>query len=153
MIIGAWLLRNEREAGYRGFSTISAYYTYCYQAASVLAVDEKVPYYKKQHDMGCPDRQIYLQNHPEQKGWDRGRIYSFMQKEGIKIILREPFTYFLIHVKGMFRTLVDPGVTEYLFLFKQYSWSRGCLVRYWTRACSPPSRALPKQRHFSFLSF
>ena len=45
----------------------------------------------------------------------------------MEIISREPVTYFIIHVKGMLRTLIDPGVTEYLILFKHYQWSGGLL--------------------------
>ena len=77
--------------------------------------------------MGCSDKKTYLQNYPEQTSWDRGKIYRFMGEEGMKIILREPVTYVLIHVKGMVRTLIDPGVTEYLIIFKHYAWRGGLL--------------------------
>ena len=127
LIIGLWQERNQRQADYSGFSSVSAYNLYCYQAASVRAIQEGVPYYKMQRSMGCPDKKIYLQNHPEQTSWDRGKIYRSMKREGLEIISREPVTYFLIHVKGMLRTLIDPGVTEYLILFKHYSWSGGLL--------------------------
>jgi hypothetical protein len=53
------------------------------------------------------------------------QIYRFMRNEGMRIILREPATYFLIHIKGMFRTAFDPGVTEYLFMFNKYSRHHG----------------------------
>lgn len=127
LIIGLWQLRNERQADYSGFSSVSDYNLYCYQAASVRAIQERVPYYEMQRSMGCPDKKIYLQNHPEQTSWDRGKIYRFMGREGMKIISREPVTYFIIHAKGMLRTLIDPGVTEYLILFKHYPWSGGLL--------------------------
>ena len=127
LITGSWQLRNQREAGYSGFSSVSDYNLYCYQAASVRAVQEGVPYYEMQRRMGCPDRKIYLQNHPEQSSWDRGKIYRSMGREGIKIISRDPVTYFLIHARGMVRTVIDPGVTEYLIMFKRYSWSGGLL--------------------------
>jgi len=127
LIIGLWQLRNYREAGYSGFSSVSDYNLYCYQAASVLAVQQGIPYYEMQHSMGCPDKDIYLRKHPEQSSWDRGKIYRSMGREGMKIILRDPATYCLIHVKGMVRTIIDPGVSEYLIMFNHYSWSGGLL--------------------------
>lgn len=127
LIIGLWQVRNYRETGYSGFSSVFDYNLYCYQAASVLAVREGIPYYEMQHSMGCPDNDIYLWKHPEQSSWDRGKTYRSMGREGMKIILREPATYFLIHVKGMLRTLIDPGISEYLIMVKQYSWSGGLL--------------------------
>jgi len=127
LIIGLWQLRNQKEAGYWGLSSVSDYTLYCYNAASVRAIQEGVPYYEMQRNMGCPDRKVYLQNHPEQTSWDRGKIYHSMGREGMKIISREPVTYFLIHAKGMLRTLIDPGVTEYLILLKHYPWSGGLL--------------------------
>jgi 4-amino-4-deoxy-L-arabinose transferase-like glycosyltransferase len=127
LIIGLWQLRNERETGYSGFSSVSDYNLYGYQAASVRAIQERVPYYEMQRSMGCPDKKIYLQNHPEQSYWDRGKIYHSMGREGLKIITREPVTYLLIHAKGIVRTLIDPGITEYLIMFKRHSWSGGLL--------------------------
>ena len=122
LIIGSWQVRNYREAGYSGFSSVSDYNLYCYQAASVLAVHEGIPDYEMQHSMGCPGK---VRKQPEQSSLDRGGIYRLMGREGMKIILREPATYFLIHVKGMLRTLIDPGMSEYLIMFKQYSWPGG----------------------------
>jgi hypothetical protein len=77
--------------------------------------------------MGCSDKKIYLQNHPEQSSWNRGKIYRSMGRGGMKIISRDPVAYVLIHANGMVRTLIDPGVTEYLIMFKRYSWSGGLL--------------------------
>ncbi len=127
LIIGLWHIRNIKEAGFSGFSSVADYNLYCYQAASVLAINDNVPYYQEHHDLGCGDMKVYFLNHPEQSNWDRGRIYRFMGKEGMRIILREPLTYLLIHIEGMIRTLIDPGITEYLIMFKQYSWSGGLL--------------------------
>jgi 4-amino-4-deoxy-L-arabinose transferase-like glycosyltransferase len=127
LIIGLWQLRNQRETGYSGFSSVSDYNLYCYQAASVRAVQERVPYYEMQRSMGCPDKEIYLRNHPEQTSWGRGKIYHFMGREGLQIITRKPVTYLLIHAQGMVRTLIDPGITEYLIMFKRYSWTGGLL--------------------------
>jgi len=128
-IIGLWQLRNHRVADYSGFSSVPDYNLYCYQAASVRAIQEGMPYYEMQRSMGCPDKKIYYQNHPEQASWDRGKIYRSMGREGMKTISGNPVTYFLIHAKGMLRTFIDPGVTEYLILFKHYSWSGGLLGR------------------------
>ena len=126
-ITGLWQLRNLRQADYSGFSSVSDYNLYCYQAASLRAVQERVPYYEMQQSMGCPDEKIYLQNHPEQSSWDRGKIYHSMGKEGLQIILGKPVTYLFIHAEGIVRTLIDPGITEYFIMLKRYPWSGGLL--------------------------
>jgi len=119
-------VKDQREAGYSGFSSVSDYNLYCYQAASVRAVKEGVPYYEMARSMVARTGK-YTCRPPEQSSWDRGKIYRSMGREGIKIISRDPVTYFLIHARGMVRTLIDPGVTEYLIMFKRYSWSGGLL--------------------------
>jgi 4-amino-4-deoxy-L-arabinose transferase-like glycosyltransferase len=152
LIIGLWQLRNYRETGYSGFSSVADYDLYCHHAASVLAIHEGIPYSKMQHSLGCPDKNIYLQRHPEQSQWDRGKIYRSMASEGMRIILGEPATYFLIHVKGMLRTLLDPGVSEYLILFKRYSWYGGLLDQILDRGLFVTIKDFANTMPFFFIS-
>jgi hypothetical protein len=127
VLLGIWQVRNFVTTGYSGFSAVSDVSLYCYQGASLLAVEAGVPFNEMQQKMGCPDRSIYLQNHPDQHDWDRKKIYEYMGKEGVRIITGHPLKYMIIYVKGMVRTLIDPGSTEYLIFFKLYPRSGALL--------------------------
>ena len=126
-LIGLWQIRNKIQTGYGGFSAISDANLYFYQGASVLAGQKGLSYYEMRNTMGYYDEDIYLQYHPEQRGWERSQRYTYMREEGIKIIIDNPFTYAKIHLKGMIRTLLDPAATEYLKLYKLYPESGGLL--------------------------
>ena len=124
-LIALWQIRNMIETGYSGFSAITDTNLYFYQGASVLAVQQGISFYEMQDQMGYRDREVYLANHPEQRSWSQGRRYRYMRKQGIKILTQYPATYLGIHLKGMLRTLLGPGATEYLKLFKLYPESGG----------------------------
>jgi hypothetical protein len=126
--IGIWNLRNGHSAGYFGFSSVSDYNLYFYQAASVLAVERGVPYYSIREQLGAENPSVYFENHPEQRQWTRGEVSSYQRREGLRVLFRNPFQYAVIHLKGMLRMLLDPGV-EYLKMFGMYPRSGGLLGR------------------------
>ncbi|MFQ5901745.1 MAG: ArnT family glycosyltransferase [Thermodesulfobacteriota bacterium] len=126
-LIGLWQLRNKIETGYSGFSAITDINLYFYQGASVLAAKQGISYYEMQDRMGYHDTETYLSNHPDQVEWSQNKKYEYMRKEGIKIVINNPFVYSTIHLKGMFRTLFDPGAIEYLKMFRLYPESGGLL--------------------------
>jgi len=122
-----WQMRNMVEAGYSGFSAVADKNLYFYQAASVLAVRQGIPFYEMQKQMGYQNTGVYFANHPDQRDWSQSKRYRYMRKEGVKILLQYPSTYLTIHLKGMLWTLLGPGATEYLRLFKFYPESGGLL--------------------------
>lgn len=126
-LIGLWQIRNKVETGYSGFSAITDVNLYFYQGASVLAVKEGIPYHEMQNQMGYRDVEIYFQNHPDQREWDESKIYEHMRKQGIEVVLGNPLTYSIIHLKGMLRVLLDPGAMAYLKLFGLYPKVGGLL--------------------------
>lgn len=126
-LIGLWQIRNKAETGYTGFSAITDINLYFYQGASVIAVRQGVPYYEMQNKMGYRDKEVYFLNHPEQRLWNQSKRYQYMRKEGIRILRNDPFLYSKIHLKGIIRTLLDPGAIEYLKLYKLYPESGGLL--------------------------
>jgi hypothetical protein len=129
VLIGAWNVRNSRSADYSGFSSVSDYNLYFYQAASVLAAERGVPYYTVRQQLGAENPAVYYENHPEQRQWTRGEVSSYMRREAMRVLLRHPFLYAEIHLKGVLRMMLDPGGVEYLKLFKLYPQSGGLLGR------------------------
>lgn len=51
-----------------------------------------------------------------------------MRHQGMRILVRRPWTYAGIHVKGMARALLDPGAFDWLKMFKRYPQSGGGLL-------------------------
>jgi hypothetical protein len=127
IITGLWQLRNKIETGYSGFSGISDVSFFFYQAASVLAKQQNIPYYTMQDRLGYSSRDIYLLNHYEQRTWPYSQQLRYMRNEGIKILFNNPLIYLKIHIKGMLLILFDPGATDYLKLFNLYPESGGLL--------------------------
>ncbi len=126
-LVGLWQVRNAVQAGYSGFSAISDVNLYYYQGASVLAAVREVPFAKVQEELGYPDDEVYRNAHPELRDRPRGETYRAMGREGLRTLAQHPFTYAKVHVKGMVRTLADPGAIEYLKLFRLYPASGGLL--------------------------
>jgi hypothetical protein len=126
-LTGLWQLRNRLEAGYPGFSAISDISMYYYQGASVLAVQEKVPFYEMQARMGYNNGLYAPQLHPEQRGWSQTEKLRYISREGRRIVLEAPALYARIHLAGIVRHLIDPAATEYLRYFHLYPRSGGFL--------------------------
>jgi Dolichyl-phosphate-mannose-protein mannosyltransferase len=129
VLTGIWNVRNSRSADYPGFSSVSDYNLYFYQAASVLAAEKGVPYYTVRQQLGAENPPVYFENHPEQRQWTGGEVSRYQRREGMRVLLRHPFQYAEIHLKGMLRLMLDPGGVEYLKLFKLYPESGGLLGR------------------------
>ena len=126
-LVGLWQVRNSVRAGYSGFSAISSVNLYFYAGAALLAAQEDVPYYEMQNRMGYRNSEIYFQNHPKQRLWSAAERYRYMRKEGIRILSNHIGAYAAIHLKGMLRTLLDPGAVDYLKVFGLYPESSGLL--------------------------
>ena len=126
-LLGLWHVRNGAVSGYTGFSAIADKNLYFYKGASVLAAAQGVSYYDMQRQMGYMDEQAYAARHPDQNTWSDSRRFSYMRREGTRILLDHPVAYARIHLTGMARTLLDPGAVDYLKLFRRYPQSGGLL--------------------------
>jgi 4-amino-4-deoxy-L-arabinose transferase-like glycosyltransferase len=123
----AWQVRNKVETGYGGFSAISDINLYFYQAASVRAKVENLPFLEARRRMGYDDPDLYFAEHPEQLSWSNAQRYEFMGRAGAKIILSHPGVYAAVHMDGMVRILFDPGSVDFLKIFGSYPRSGGIL--------------------------
>jgi hypothetical protein len=126
-LIVPWQIRNRRETGYSGFSAVAPYYMYFYNAASVLAAREGLPYYQVQQRLGKNDEHSYFALHPEQKTWPIDQRLNYMNGEARHILLSSPLTYARIHFEGVVRVMLDPGAVDYLKFFNLYPKRGGLL--------------------------
>jgi 4-amino-4-deoxy-L-arabinose transferase-like glycosyltransferase len=126
-LLGLWQVRNKIQADYSGFSAVTDMNLYFFAGAAVLSVQQGIPVYEMQNQMGYRDTNIYLLNHPEQRNWNQDERYTYMRREGIKLIRDNLGISAIIHLNGMLRVLFDPGANEYLRLFNLYSEPHGIL--------------------------
>lgn len=122
-----WQLRNNAEAGYRGFAGISAVNMYFYLAASVLAVQRHTPFFEEQHQLGYLNDHIYFADHPEQRDWPLAARLTFIDGEARRILAANKAVYLRIHFSGVARALLDSGATDFLIFFRLYQRGGGLL--------------------------
>lgn len=116
VLLAPWIVRNHR-AGYGGFSTLMARAVYVSAGASVVAQREHRPY---------EDVRQELQQRADVRGPTADpKSYA---REGVSLVASNPIGYAKTHVKGMLRTLFDPGATAYLRMFGLYSEGGGAMM-------------------------
>jgi 4-amino-4-deoxy-L-arabinose transferase-like glycosyltransferase len=124
-----WFVRNQKLAGYRGFSAITDESLYFYSAAAVKAKLEHKSFSRVQEELGWNDNQRYFQSHPEQRDWSQGQVFRFQNAEARRIISQHLLTYSLIHLRGCAVVMLDPAVTEIMKLLRRYPQNGALLSR------------------------
>jgi 4-amino-4-deoxy-L-arabinose transferase-like glycosyltransferase len=127
MIVLPWQIRNGLRTGFYGVSAISAISLYFYQGAAVRAAVDEVPFSEMQKHMGHAQPARYFSQHPGQLDWTAGQRYAYLRAEGIRAIAQHPLVYAQIHLKGMVRSLADPGAIDALKYLGLYPHSGGLL--------------------------
>ncbi|MFB8797287.1 MAG: glycosyltransferase family 39 protein [Microcoleus sp.] len=138
--VGIWQIRNYVKAGYSGFAAVSDYNLYCYNGAALIAYQKSIEFEDSHEQLGCTKHEKYFMLHPEQRQWSQAQIYRYMGKEGKKMILSQPLTYSIIHLKGMFATLVQTPANRYVPLF----------VGRFDRSLTPSYQNLDRYRYIIF---
>src|ERR1019366_6273021 len=113
-LTGLWQVRNKIESDYSGFSAIASDNMYFIAAASVLATQQRVPYYEMRDRLGYQDQRVYFQQHPEQKTWSVARRVNYMNRAAEHTLLGSPLTFARIYFDGAVRAIFDPASTEFL---------------------------------------
>jgi 4-amino-4-deoxy-L-arabinose transferase-like glycosyltransferase len=124
-----WIVRNHR-AGYTGFSTLMARAVYLSAGGSVLAQREHRPY---------TDVREELEHRADVRGpTAQPQRYA---REGLSLVASDPLGYAKTHIRGVLRTLFNPGATEYLRMFDLYREGGGALMA--GRGIADTARAYP----------
>jgi hypothetical protein len=109
LLLAPWHLRNARH-GYAGFSTLFARAAYLSAGGSIVAEREQRPYEQVR-------RELLQKGKVRGPAGDPAAAYG---REGVSLIASNPLGYAKTHVKGMLRTMLDPGAAEYLRFFDLY---------------------------------
>ncbi len=122
VLIGGWQWRNYKETGSSVYTSIEGFYTYYWQAASVLAAEEGISIEQEQvklglgNDRGLPyQRGVgYREQHPDARDLSFAQLSERWQKEGKEIIRQHPWTFARIYFAGILRMLARPGYNDFL---------------------------------------
>ena len=114
LLVVPWQIRNAREAGFAGFSTLFDRALYVSAGGSIIAHREHKPF-----------ADVRAQMLPKALRESPSRIRA----EGASLVASDPRGYAVTHVAGMARTLFEPGAVEYLRTFGWYPESGGALQR------------------------
>lgn len=120
LLLGAWHVRNIWATGYSGFSAATDFNLYFHQVASLQSEQQNRPFYEMLDELGFYETEKYFAQHPEQRNWPVADRYQFMRDEGVKAMLRDPLNAAQIYAKGIFIVVSDPGVFDFLRLFRLY---------------------------------
>lgn len=108
-LIMPWQLRNQRVAGFNGFTSVQQKNLYFFQAAGLRALMEDRPFDEVQHDLGYPDSANYLAAHPEQTNWSQSERLQFQAREATRILLAHPLLAAYLQLKGTAIVALTPG--------------------------------------------
>lgn len=117
-MIVVWQARNKIETGYSGFSAISDQNLYFYVGGAILAEKNGVRFSEQLENMGYGVPETYFSLHPEQRTWSQDEVYRFRGKEGIKLVLENPWTFFRLGAENAMTTLRETGATDLLDMVK-----------------------------------
>jgi 4-amino-4-deoxy-L-arabinose transferase-like glycosyltransferase len=114
-LLAPWHIRNYMVAGYPGFSILIDRSIYITAGGSVAARQEGVAFAEMRRQLIARD---------DARAADPQR-YAQMRREGVSRIASDPFGWAKTHLSGMFRTLFEPGATEYARTFGLYTANGG----------------------------
>jgi 4-amino-4-deoxy-L-arabinose transferase-like glycosyltransferase len=103
-LIFIWQARNNALTGYSGFSAITDYNIYNYHAAAIIAKKKNIPVYEQ--------RNAFLKEADKHSSTNVER-YSYMRREGKRIILANKKQFVMIFVKGIASIQTDPGGVDF----------------------------------------
>ncbi|MBV8547779.1 MAG: glycosyltransferase family 39 protein [Acidobacteria bacterium] len=114
-LLAPWHIRNYVTSGYLGFSSLIDRSIQITAGGSVAARQEGVAFAEMRRRLIARD---------DARASDPQR-YAQMRREGVSRIASDPLGWAKTHVFGMFRTLFEPGVTEYARTFGFYTANGG----------------------------
>jgi hypothetical protein len=114
-LLAPWHIRNYVTTGYPGFSSLIDRSIYITAGGSVAARQEGVAFTEMRRQLIARD---------DARAADPTR-YAQMRREGVSRVASDPFGWAKTHAFGMFRTLFEPGVTEYARTFGLYTSNGG----------------------------
>jgi len=152
VLLGAWSLRNYRQAGYAGFSSIGDDNMFFYQGAAIISQKTGHSFAAVQSELGLDSDEQYVTRHPEQAQWTKGQKMAFMGRMGRRLVLENKRIYLGIHLRGMEMLMFDPGVINWAKLFKRYPTLGGLRHRIFDKGILAGIGEFRTQYPFTFYS-
>ncbi|MBI4726473.1 glycosyltransferase family 39 protein [candidate division TA06 bacterium] len=112
-----WQVRNSRQAGYSGFSAIADCNLYFHTMPAIMAHQPGREYTEIKAQMKVQSYEDFCRAQSELPGDSQGAALRQMKRQALFAISRDIPFFTWLHVKGMLRTLIGPGATEFIKLF------------------------------------
>ena len=112
LVIGLWQARNAAQTGFGGMSSVSVINLYYYHAVPILAREQGRPFLEVLTEEGFYQPADYFQRYPEQRDWTISARLEFLRKRAVRKILDNPGTFIPLYLKGVIRTLANPGAAQ-----------------------------------------
>jgi 4-amino-4-deoxy-L-arabinose transferase-like glycosyltransferase len=106
-LIGPWQVRNYVETGYSGFSSLSDWQLYSYNAVNVLADRDHL-------SMRAEWDKLDKINRPIEAALSRAQQFSYYHREAVRIFKANPILFAKVQLRGVGAVILDPGGTENL---------------------------------------
>ncbi len=119
-LLGAWQVRNWKQTGYSGFSSVVEKNLYFYQAAAISATLSHRSFAEEQRFLGYGDESGYLAVHPEQKMWPLAQRLAYMRSEASQLLAAHPWMYARSHFAGVGLVAFTPCAADFLQLLSAY---------------------------------
>jgi 4-amino-4-deoxy-L-arabinose transferase-like glycosyltransferase len=108
ILVGAWQLRNYRETGYSGFSSISEIQLYYFDYVGVEAKLHHTDFYATQLAFGYINPEQYRALHPDQALWSLDRNLAYMRSTALSTLAHHPFLFAKLQLRGVAVVILDP---------------------------------------------
>jgi 4-amino-4-deoxy-L-arabinose transferase-like glycosyltransferase len=114
--LAAWQMRNDRVAGYPGFSASGSFNLYFHQAAWAIAQRSGQTLESVQNELGGASGKMLDTVHPELRGASRTQRYAFMGREGKRLICQYFPQWVKAEIRNALMIALNPGGTSFLQL-------------------------------------
>lgn len=116
--LGGWHLRNAWRAGYAGFAGIADVNLFFYQAAAVEARRTGEPFIEVRREWGYDAGEFVWIDRYGPSDASLAPALGEMRRRGRAVCWAHPLLALRVHLAGCLRTLVDPGGTDLVRLWR-----------------------------------
>lgn len=113
LLFGLWQGFRLVRTGSARFSQIECLNVFWYHGCGALSLERGQPIHDLQTELGLDSRtgtfDRWYELHPETRGMSMTQLSERWLREGVGLMLRHPVSALLVHLRGLFVQLFDPG--------------------------------------------
>ncbi|MEO0085442.1 MAG: glycosyltransferase family 39 protein [candidate division WOR-3 bacterium] len=113
LLFGLWQGYRFARTGSARFSQIECLNMFWYHGCGALSLERRQPIHDLQTELGLDSRtgrfDRWFELHPETRGMSMTQVSERWLREGWRLVIRHPLPALLVHLRGLFVQLFDPG--------------------------------------------